>query len=273
MKRALLLATLATLTAACGGEDDTPAPLQLGGSGGTGSAGLAGSGGLAGSALGGSGGSVGVQNPPGRSRCTAPAGTSSSPQTIEEAVALLNALPKPTSVACFVESLARPLHIYASDSMFSAQPAFSTRSPRVFIKTGTLWSSIVMDGDASELIEFGHLIPGTMRSIKGEVHLPLEAPLAPTTPYERVLFGDAGTACGLCHTNEEPMAIPGVGMAFASTAFKPRDDTHVRISNLRLEAATCNWQREPIRCELYSALFGGGDVVEELFPESMLTFF
>lgn len=270
--RLALSVVLAALASACSGDPSSPPP-EIGSSGATGGGGAAGSAGAAGAASGGGSGSVGVQDPPGRARCTAPAGTTSSPQTIEEAVALLNALPKPTSVACFVESLARPLKIYASDSIFSAQPAFSTRSPRVFIKTGTLWSSVVMDGEASELIEFGYLIPGTMRSVKGEVHLPLEAPLAPTTPYQRVLFGESGTACGLCHTSEEPVAVPGVGMAYSSTAFKPRDDTHVRISNLRLEAATCNWQREPTRCELYSAIFGGGEVVEELFPEPMLTFF
>jgi hypothetical protein len=168
--------------------------------------------------------------------------------------------------------LDRPLNVFATNSAFSAQPAFSPKSPRVFIKTGELWSSVVMEGDVSELIEFGYLIPGTLRSIKGELHLPLQAPVAPNEPYDRILFG-GGTGCGLCHFDEQREPVSGISNAFSSIAFKPQTDTFVRLEALQLEAQTCSWQSEPNRCELLAAVFGGGAVVEVPFPAGMATFF
>ncbi len=255
------LLALGLVTLACGGAEETTGSLPSAG----------------GSASGGSGGSGGapvdLPNPLGRYRCKAPVGANGSPQTIEEAVLLLNALPKPTNVACFVESLSRPLTIFATNSPFSAQPAFSNKSPRVFIKTGQLWSSIVIAGDASELIEFGYIIPNTVRSIKAELHLPIQTAVPPNAPYNRVLFGESGTACGLCHGDEQLEKVGDLTNVFSSIAFKPRADSHVSLDSLRLEAETCSWQAEPARCEMLAALFGGGPVVEEAFPESMVTFF
>ncbi len=247
---------LPTLLLACGSAESSPSPAP---------AAAAGAGGAGG------GNAVGMPPPTGRQRCQPPPGFTGSPQTIDEAVALLNALPKPTSVSCFVESLDRPLTVFSTNSAFSAQPALSTRSPRVFIRTGNLWSSIVI-GDPSHLLEFGYLLPGTMRSIKGELKLPLEQPVAPSAPFDRVLYG-GGTACGLCHFHEAPAPLAGISNAFSSVAFKPRPETRVSLEALRLEAQTCSWQAEPERCEMLAAVFDGGAVVEDPFPESMETFF
>jgi hypothetical protein len=188
-------------------------------------------------------------------------------------VALLNALPKPTSVACFVESLARPLTVYATNSTFSAQPALGTKSPRVFIKLGQLWVSVVIDGESSYLVEFGDALPGdTTRSIKGELELPLYVPVAASAPFDRVTYGQ-GTVCGLCHYDERPadgMPFPG---AFASIAFRPREDTRVSIDSLRIEHQSCDWHSEPHRCEMLAAVFEGGTVEEVPFPNTMATFY
>jgi hypothetical protein len=188
-------------------------------------------------------------------------------------VQLLNALPKPTSVACFVESLARPLTVHATNSGFSAQPALSSRSPRVFIKLGQLWVSVVIDGESSYLVEFGDLLPNDpSRSIKGELELPLYEPVTASAPYERVKYGE-GTVCGLCHYDERPADdMPFTG-AFASIAFRPREDSLVSIDSLRIEHQLCDWEAQPHRCEMLSAVFDGGPVEETLFPTSMLTFF
>lgn len=212
-------------------------------------------------------------NPLGRYRCRAPAGMG-SPGTIEQAVALLNALPKPTSVACFVESLDRPLAAFATNSSFSAQPALSTASPRVFIKIAQLWLSIVIDGESSELVEFGYLIPNTMRSIKAELHFPLPVPVDAEAPYRRVLYDDGrGTMCRFCHSDELPESVPGIDNVFSSIAFQPRPDTYVSIASLRAAAESCDWQVEPHRCEMLAAVFGDGPVVEEPFPADMPRFF
>ncbi|HVY31941.1 MAG TPA: hypothetical protein VHB79_35645 [Polyangiaceae bacterium] len=212
-------------------------------------------------------------SPLGRARCQAPAGVDASPKNIDEAVELLNALPKPTSVACFVESLARPLNAYATSSPFSAQPALSPKSPRLFLQLDELWLSVVIDGDSSYLMEFGLLIDTqAMRSIKGELKLPLDAPVAPSTPFDRVRY-DSGTVCGLCHLDEHQETSVSFAAAFSSNAFRPRPDSRVGIDGLRLENQLCDWHAEPHRCEMLSAVFDGGPVSEIQFPAEMRTFF
>lgn len=222
----------------------------------------------------GSGGAGNVMTTPlGRQRCQAPAGVSGSPRTIEGAVQLMNALPKPTSVACFVESLDRPLTAFATKSVFSAQPALSAQSPRVFLQIGPLWVSIVIDGDSSSLVEFGHLMPGErMQSIKGELQLPLEAPVPASAPYDRVREG-AGTVCGLCHFGERRVEELTFAEVYASEAFRPRPETYVSIEQLRLEAQSCDVKVQPQRCEMLAAVFDGGPVTETVFPPTMVTFF
>lgn len=213
-------------------------------------------------------------NPLGRPRCQAPAGVSGSPETIEAAVSLLNALPKPTSVACFVESLDRPLTAFATSSSFSAQPALSGRSPRVFLRLDKLWLSVVVDGESSYLVEFSQALDtDPLRTIKAELLLPLTEAVPQSLPYERVRFG-SGTACGLCHTGETRADDISFTDAFASAAFRPRPETRVGIDeNLRIESDNCDWRVEPHRCELLSSIFDGGTVVEEAFPHAMPTFF
>jgi hypothetical protein len=232
---------------------------------------------MAGSAPGGAAsmaGSGGAVNPLGRARCQAPPGVSASPQNTQEALQLLNALPRPTTVACFVESLERPLHVNATSSVFSAQAALSAVSPRVFIKLGRLWLSIVIDGKSSNLLEFGDLLEGEpLRSIKGEVELPISEPIAPNAPYDRVLYATQGTVCGFCHYGEASTENVDFPNAFSSAAFRPQPQTRVSIDSLRTQAQICDWQVEPQRCEMLSAVFDGGSVEEVSFPESMATFF
>ncbi|MEO7034944.1 MAG: hypothetical protein ABI548_13645 [Polyangiaceae bacterium] len=216
------------------------------------------------------GGGVSV-NPLGRAKCNAPPGATGSPRTIEEAITLLNALPKPTNVACFVESLDRPFTAYATNSVFSAQPALSTRSPRVFIKLNNLRISIVIDGDSSYLLEFSYLLDD-LHTIKGEVKTPIDQALAPSAPYDRVHSGE-GTTCGVCHYGEEQVLDITFAAAFASIPFRPRPETYVSLDGLAAEARACDWVAEPHRCELLSALFDNGSVTEEAFPPAMPTFY
>ena len=69
-------------------------------------------------------------------RCKPAPGTTGSPGTLEEAVALANGLPFPVTAECYVEALDRPLRIEATKSRTSLQKAEGERSPRVF-----LWSA------------------------------------------------------------------------------------------------------------------------------------
>jgi hypothetical protein len=209
--------------------------------------------------------------PLGRPRCRAPEGMSGSPETIDEAVILLNALPKPTSVACFLESLDRPLAVVATNSVFSAQPALSTRSPRVFVRSKQLLLSVVVDGESRDLIEFGYLFDNDSKSLKGELALPIDAPVAPSSPYDRVALANS-TVCGGCHYDEQALNLPN-GKGYASVAFRPRADSLVRLESLLHETEICDVTREPQRCEMLSALFRGGAVQADELPQSMVTFF
>jgi hypothetical protein len=207
----------------------------------------------------------------GRARCRAPSGVTTSPQNTAQALELLNALPKPTSVACFVESLARPLSLSATSSRYSSQPALTPMSPRVFIKLGQLSITIAIDGEGSKLLEFGDMLGGDeRRTIKGELELPLHAAVSANAPYDRVR-DTVGTVCGFCHRDER--AVDQAGTVFSSISFRPQADTYVSIASLRLAAESCDWGVEPRRCELLSALFDGGTVVETPFSDATETFF
>jgi hypothetical protein len=198
---------------------------------------------------------------------------SGTPHSVEEAVALLNALPKPTSVACFVESLDRPLVANATNSVFSAQPATSYESPRVFLKVDRTWISIVIDGAASDLVEFGYMLDDGLRSLKGELRLPTTAALALTAPFDRIRYNEGYTVCGACHRDEMLERMAGDTPIYSSLAFRPRAETRVPIDFLRNQAQTCDWDLHPHRCEMLSALFDGGSVNDGEFPADLMTFF
>ncbi len=197
---------------------------------------------------------------------------SGSPQTIEEATALLNALPKPTSVACFVETLDRPLFAFATSSTVSAQPSYSRRSPRLFLRLNQLIISVVLEGESSFLVEFSQLAPGDLRSIKGELKFPLPETVGPEAPYARVLATE-GTVCRVCHGHEERVESITFAEAYSSDAYRPNPMYRVPLASLVAEEQTCNWQQEPDRCELLSAVFLDGQVNDAVFDPAMRVFF
>lgn len=189
--------------------------------------------------------------------CIAPPGLG-QPDSIEAAVELINALPKPTSVACYVESLDRPLGITVTTSDASAQPATGAASPRFFITRGALVTSVVGDGQGRDLLEFG-LDVGDRLSIKAELLFPVEAPLDAAAPYERVNFGN-GTGCAVCHAREERRGeISGIGI-YASEVLQHPPDESVSVSFAKQLAKDCDAEASPQRCALHAALFDHGPV-------------
>jgi hypothetical protein len=204
--------------------------------------------------------------------CAPPPGVTGRPRTIEEATALLNALPKPTSVACFVESLERPLYAFASSSMVSAQPSFSPRSPRLFFKNEQLILSVVIEGKSSELIEFSYLMEQDTRSLKGELHLPLETTIGLSAPYDRVRQAE-GTICRVCHADERREPSITFAEAFSSLAYRPNPAYRIELDKLRREYETCDAASEPERCAMLMAVFGGGPLYDTTFPDGMHLFF
>ncbi len=204
------------------------------------------------------------------SGCRAPAGTSAAPTTIAETVTLINALPKPLSLPCFLESLDRPLQMHASLSLFSAQPSNGTRSPRIFLFRDPLVMSIVPEGDGAALLEFGEQRPN-LRSLKAEIEFPVASELAPSAPFDGLLFNAQLTTCGGCHADEQQESELSGVRAFASIALRPHASDRVSVQSLGKELEICDHAREPLRCAMLDALLGWGQVTERDFPADMAT--
>jgi hypothetical protein len=199
-----------------------------------------------------------------------PAGVSRAPRTVAEVVTLANALPRPLTLACFLESLERPLEIHAALSTISLQRAPTARSPRIFIFTGDVIMSVVPEGTGQPLLEMGQLVePG--RSAKAELKFPITEPVTPEYPFAHVYDGE-GTTCRFCHPNEEP--APALGpSAFVSGAFSPVFRARVDVELLRAERGKCDEAAEPARCALLRAIFDHGEVRDREFPASVPTAF
>lgn len=202
-------------------------------------------------------------------RCRPAPGTTGSPATLAEAVALANGLPFPVTAECYVEALDRPLRVEATRSRDSLQPAEGERSPRVFIwGADSLVTSIVLDGPGRELIEFGQFV-GPRRTIKGELEFPLTAPVSTAAALDRVRNREYPriTRCFVCHDREEDE--PGVPGGRSSLALRPRASTLVELATLRAELDRCDHAREPARCRFLAALFGHGPVERRGFDAAL----
>jgi hypothetical protein len=147
------------------------------------------------------------------------------------------------------------------------------RSPRTFIFVDPLIMSISFDGAGSQLLELGEVRPGGTRTLKAEIEFPVTGELTRTAPFERLLFLDDLTTCGVCHDDEEP--APGVTFtkAFESRALRPLPHERVSLDSLVNELDSCDPVREPERCSLLEAVFGTGPVVDRDFPTTMATFY
>jgi hypothetical protein len=211
-----------------------------------------------------------VSDPPGADgRCAPSPGVSRAPGTITETVALVNALPKPATVACFVESLDRPLHVQLVESTFSAQPAAGARSPRVLLLLGSLVATVLPEGPGSELLEIGELVE-PQRSLKAEIAFPVTAALDGAAPFRRVRVG-AGTSCGVCHLGESRHDAVTYAEAFASAALRPAPGAELDLALLAREHDRCDAGLEPQRCAFLEALFDHGEVRPARLPDSLPT--
>jgi hypothetical protein len=200
--------------------------------------------------------------------CTS-AGTTGSPSSIAETVALVNGLPKPVSLACFLEALERPLRLVASRSLFSAQPAAGSRSPRIFLFHDGIIMSVVPEGSARNLLEMGEATsPGS--SIKAELAFPITEGITLATAFERLPL-DGITTCGVCHNGRLP--VLGIEGAFESEVLRPADEELVPLAELEEEARSCDPELEPERCALLEALFQHGEAIAAEFPRSVRTIF
>lgn len=209
-----------------------------------------------------------VEMPSQEERCVAPLGVVGSPSTIEEALILMNSLPRPTTLECFIQSLDRPLSVYLTSSSGSLQPSPGARSPRTFIVNGDLVMSIVFDGVAGETLELGYRTSPD-RSVKTEILFPLQRDITTAGLFDQVLEGSL-TICGRCHTGEiftSNLAAFPQG-AFESAVLVPSPVFTVPLESLRAEEAECDPTLESNRCGMLDAFFDHGEVLPSLlWPE------
>jgi hypothetical protein len=217
---------------------------------------------------------VGPLNPPpdtGEDEpCRPPPGISGRPTNLQQAMALMNSLPKPTTLACFIEALDRPLTLYMTENSGSLQPAQGPRSPRTFILYEHLEMSIVLDGEASYTLELGYRpqpqnqVPE--RSIKSEILFPITKDVLPEGFFDRIqrdFGGSRTTKCSDCHNGEEfsPSEEFPNGV-FESDVLDPYTPLEVKLPTLQAEVEICDPAVEEHRCGLLDALFGHGEVLQ-----------
>ena len=220
------------------------------------------------------GGGSGPSQPAARQHnpeCVAPAGVNNAPRSIAETVTLLNALPMPVTLPCFLESLARPLEINATNSLFSAQPAQGARSPRIFLFRDPNTMSIVPAGAGAPLLEFGEQRPN-YRSLKAQIEFPVVAPLSLTAPYQDLSFSDQLTSCGVCHASEQQESNLSGVQTYVSQSLRPLARDFVSADDLRNEWIRCDSGLEADRCAMLDGLLGWGPVGDRAFPVEMATF-
>jgi hypothetical protein len=192
--------------------------------------------------------------------CVTPDGVSGSPRTLSQALRLMNSLPKPTSLPCFLQALSRPLEVYMTRSDDSLQPSPGARSPRTFIVFEPLVMSIVFEGDAHIALELGYRTE-TRRSIKTEIAFPLRTDVTSANLFDRVLQGGEATRCGNCHTGEVQTLNADLPVTvFESDILEPFAFEEVDIASMRGERESCDPSLEPARCALLSAFFDFGTV-------------
>jgi hypothetical protein len=171
----------------------------------------------------------------------------------------MNSLPKPTSLACFIQALSRPLDVYLTSSNQSLQPSPGARSPRTFIVFEPLVMSIVFEGDAHIALELGYRTTPT-RSIKTEILFPLERDVTYANFFDEIQVGEA-TRCGACHTSEVQTLTDAFPVdVFESDILEPFAPSEVGVESLRSERMSCDPAVEPERCQLLSAFFDFGTV-------------
>lgn len=202
-------------------------------------------------------------------RCAPGPNATGSPRSIEQVVDLINSMPKPVSVACFVQSLDPPLRVFASRSVASLQLSTGPKDPRWFIFSLPLIMSVTSDGPGADLLEMGVLEPGNRRTLMGELRMPIRGEIEHALPYDRIRQG-VGTTCGFfCHQDEVRDAGVPFTEAFVSKSIRASADSEVTLEFLRGVLAQCKTPTASARCELLHALLVSGRAQREDFPADM----
>lgn len=188
-----------------------------------------------------------------------------TPTSIDQVVTLINSLPKPLTIDCFIKSLKRPLKVYSVNSNSSVQPAYDSTNPRIFIIIKNLAIAVVPKGSGRLLVEMSEKVSGNS-STKGELIFPIETNISVDAPYSRVMEGGFGTSCRVCHSNEGRYVNSVSKLAYQSNVITPLDSVRVDTPTMKAQAMFCNSKTDPYRCQMLRAIFIDGQAQDTLFP-------
>lgn len=190
-----------------------------------------------------------------------------TPNSIADTINLINALPKPLSIDCFLKSLKKPLKVMAVNNGFSAQPAVGNQSPRIFIVNTKLALSVAPAGAGKFLLEMSEPSSST-KSFKGELGFPINQTIDPLLVFSTTADPQSpgNSRCILCHRNEEKIRYGNVGFGFNSEIVRPNEYQRVFSLYLRNQAYMCNPATDKYRCDMLNAIFMAGEGQDADFP-------
>lgn len=192
-----------------------------------------------------------------------------NPQSIDQMMSLIQALPKPLTIDCFISALRKPLKIYAVDNAFSAQPSAGPENPRIFLVNNRLIMSVVPAGIGRFLLEVSQVV-GPSVSVKGEIEFPVKTNIPPDSVYTRIRDNAfAGTSCRVCHMNETTYASTQTTSVFASRLIPPDPFKRVSQASMLGQASRCNPEKELYRCLMLRAIFIDGQATDTEFPTGL----
>ena len=185
--------------------------------------------------------------------------------TISQVVNLINVLPKPLSLDCFIRAIKRPLNVFATNSPASVQPAFDADNPRIFIIRQKLILAVVPKGAGKYLLEMSQATTATS-SIKAELQFPIQGEISNDAPFSRILEGSYGTSCRICHSNEGLATGTGNSFSYQSNILMPLSASQVSSDYMKAQAMFCNSNFDKYRCQIIRSIFIDGQAKDTQFP-------
>lgn len=195
--------------------------------------------------------------------CTSVDASLRNPQSIGDTINLINALPKPASLDCFLNALQPPLKVFATNSSFSAQPAQGNSSPRIFILKDKLVLSVVPAGSGRTMLELGE--SSSSQSFKGEIQFPVESTVTLSQIADHLSGGATVTSCASCHFAESKPSYQGQGPIYLSNILRPDESQRVGQTFMKIQAETCNSETNKYRCDILKAIYINGQATDASF--------
>jgi hypothetical protein len=195
---------------------------------------------------------------------------------IQSVVDWINAMEKPLTLPCFIQSLPRPLRIQPAYSEFSAQPSPNAGSPRIFFFFDRLILTVAVDQDFAEmpypLLEMSYLVDEpNLITTKAELKFPIVETLSAGSPYQGLSFNERISQCSFCHPRESIRENIEDQPVYQSTMLRPTRPQPVE--RLYQENIACEASREPHRCAMLASIVDHGELVPFQFPAGAPTIF